>query len=47
MFKDKDNKEHFPQLENKSRNKIRKLTTRLKIQLSKTENDSLPNLQKK
>ena len=22
MFKDKDNKEHFPQLENKSRNKI-------------------------
>ena len=47
MFNDKDNKEPFPQLENKSRNKIRKLTTRLKIQLSKTDNDSLPNLQKK
>ena len=47
LFNEKDNNQPFPQLENKSRNKIRKLTTRLKIQLSKTENDSLPNLQKK
>ena len=47
LFNEKDNNKPFHQLEKKSRNKIRKLTTRLKIQLSKTENDSLPNLQKK